>query len=322
MLHFSLEIVRLASELTRIIQSELVMPALNKADKSPVTVADLAVQAFIAARLEAYDPDIPLVGEESAAVFENEAGQQTLAVVTEYVRKLLPAAEKADICRWIDRGQKNGRGAERFWTLDPVDGTKGFLRREQYAVALAFLENGRVEMGVLGCPQLSLDAETSVGVLAYARRNEGAWMLPLKADNEVSPTRLHVSGISDISQARVLRSVESGHTNVSRMDILMERLGVQAPPVLMDSQAKYVVLAAGRGEMLFRLLSEKQPDYRECIWDQAAGSILVEEAGGKITDLNGKPLDFTHGRKLEENRGICATNGVLHAEAVKALAEI
>ena len=80
----------------------------------------------------------------------------------------------------------------------------------------------------------------------------------------------------------------------------------------MDSQAKYAVLAAGDGDVLLRLISPSRPDYREKIWDQAAGSIVIEEAGGRITDLDGKPLDFSHGRTLAKNRGILATNGHLH----------
>ena len=55
----------------------------------------------------------------------------------------------------------------------------------------------------------------------------------------------------------------------------------------MDSQAKYAVLAAGGGDVNLRLLSPSRPDYREKIWDQAAGSIVVEEAGGRVSDLNG-----------------------------------
>lgn len=320
MLNHTLEIIHRAAELTCLIQDEMVTPALDKADRSPVTVADLAAQAYVAAKLEELCPEIPLVGEESSDVFASDAGQQTLAAVTKYIARLLPAATAEDVCRWIDRGNAEGGATGKFWTLDPVDGTKGFLRREQYAVALAMVEDGCVKMGALGCPRLSLDGENT-GVLAYAQRGEGAWLTPLAGNGEESPRRLRVSGIADVSQARALRSVESGHTNVSQMDILMEKMGVCAEPVRMDSQAKYVVLAAGRGDLLFRLLSSKMPDYEERIWDQAAGAILVEEAGGRITDLAGRALDFTQGRTLKNNRGICASNGLLHDAAIRALAD-
>jgi 3'(2'), 5'-bisphosphate nucleotidase len=152
-------------------------------------------------------------------------------------------------------------------------------------------------------------------------RGEGAWIGSLESGVEVQ-ARLHVSGQRDPSQARLLRSFESGHTNVSQIDQFAEALGVQAEAVRMDSQAKYLVLAAGRGEMYLRLLSPRQPDYKEKIWDQAAGSLLVEEAGGKVSDLHGKLLDFSAGRQLLNNRGLLATNAHLHPAALQALRTI
>jgi 3'(2'), 5'-bisphosphate nucleotidase len=90
----------------------------------------------------------------------------------------------------------------------------------------------------------------------------------------------------------------------------------------MDSQAKYAILAAGGGEASVRLLSPDQPDYKEKIWDQAAGALIVEEAGGRITDLSGKPFDFSAGRLLLHNRGVLCSNGLLHPVFLQALAEV
>ena len=78
-------------------------------------------------------------------------------------------------------------------------------------------------------------------------------------------------------------------------------------------------MAVGGGEVILRLLSPKRLDYKEKIWDQAAGSLIVEEAGGKVSDLFGRPLDFTAGRTLLNNRGILASNGHLHEQALQAL---
>src|SRR5262249_18248056 len=144
--------------------------------------------------------------------------------------------------------------ATRFWTLDPIDGTKGFLRGDQYAIALALLEKGQVQIGVLGCPNLNADARPDFGcpgVVVAALRGRGAWSAP--ADQPDQFRRLYVSERADPSQARTLRSFEAGHTNTDDMAELAGTLGVQAEPVLMDSQAKYAVLAAGHGELLFRL---------------------------------------------------------------------
>ena len=131
-----------------------------------------------------------------------------------------------------------------------------------------------------------------------------------------------LSDCSDIAKARVMRSMEDGHTNAAQIDAIDKVLGIQAEPVRMDSQAKYAVLAAGGGEFIFRLLNAGKEDYKECIWDQAAGAIILEEAGGKITDLKGAPLDFTQGRKLVANTGVLASNGTLHDAGLKAVAEV
>lgn len=320
---FAIRAVRRAARLVVRIQSELVTSALTKGDRSPVTVADFASQAIVGHLFQRELPDDPLVAEEDSAMLcgdESEALQQ----VTHFVASELRAASPEQVCAWIDRG--NGRPAKRFWTLDPIDGTKGFLRGEQYAVALALLVDSRVELGVLGCPNLVDGSEPEIGgegSLIVAVRGQGTWTAPLSKDGGTDDFKqLNVSLRAEPSQARVLRSVESGHTDTGKIGEVIEALDVQADPVLMDSQAKYAVLAAGRGDLLFRLLSPKQPDYREKIWDQAAGSIVVEEAGGKITDLAGRPLDFGAGRTLANNRGVMASNGQLHEAALKALAAV
>ena len=73
---------------------------------------------------------------------------------------------------------------------------------------------------------------------------------------------------------------------------------------------------------MLRLLSPDKPNYREKIWDQAAGSIIIEEAGGRVSDLDGKPFDFTTGRSLLNNRGVVASNGAYHSLALQTLKEL
>ena len=217
-----------------------------------------------------------------------------------------------------------GKPTKEFWTLDPVAGTKGFLRGDQYAVALAYLRDGEVRVGVLGCPELAAGVvpdKGGEGSLLVARRGNGTFCRSLD-DEQADWKALKVSEYSDVSRARLLRSVEKAHTDTGGIGQLVARLGITAKPVPMDSQAKYAVLAAGGGDVNLRLLSTSRPDYREKIWDQAAGSIVVEEAGGRVTDLSGKPLDFTHGRTLAENRGILATNGHLHSDLLDGLKRI
>ena len=323
--NFAIQAVILASKLVKQVEAEMVSPAITKDDRTPVTVADFASQALVGYLLANTFPNDPLVGEEDSSALRTPEEQATLEQVTGFVTQYVSEGLSVDterVCEWIDHG--NGEPTERFWTLDPIDGTKGFLRGDQYVVALALIVDGQVQVGVLGCPNLTDGYKPDVGgsgSLVVAARGEGTWVGKLD-DSGKDYTRVHVSDRNDPTQARLLRSYESGHTNVSQIDYFASALDVTAKPVRMDSQAKYAVLATGHGEYYLRLLSAKRPDYREKIWDQAAGSLLVEEAGGKVTDLHGNKLDFSAGRTLANNRGILASNQHLHPQAVKALSSI
>jgi 3'(2'), 5'-bisphosphate nucleotidase len=321
------DIVRESSLLVREIQQALVTPALEKGDRSPVTVADFASQALIAARLKALWPGEPLVGEESGSELREPRYAAELAHVARLVARRLPGIDERGVCELLDHGAAEPRDA--YWTLDPIDGTKGFLRKEQYAVALAFIQGGVVELAVLGCPEL-IDSQRPApggeGSLVIAARGRGAWLRPLADMADLGDGsdwhRLAVSREDDPSKARVLRSVESGHTDKGKAVDLSRAFGTQVPPIGMDSQAKCAVLAAGGAETLVRLISPDRPDYKEKIWDQAAGSLIIEEAGGRVTDLDGHSLDFTLGRTLAANRGVLATNGRLHEAALMAIRDV
>lgn len=315
---FALSAVRLAALLAKQIRSELVLSAQTKADRSPVTVADYASQALTARLLAEAFPDDRLVAEEDAASLRLEDQSALRQQVAHYVRLNLPEATPERVCEWINRGAAQPGG--RFWTLDPLDGTKGFLRGDQYAVALALIEAGHVQVAALGCPNLSDGCRPDhggPGSLILAACGRGCWITSLQSPGEFR--RMHVSPQGDPAHARLLRSFESGHTNPEQVEALQDALGLQGAPVAMDSQAKYALLAAGQAELIVRLLSPARPDYREKIWDQAAGALIVEEAGGMVTDLDGKALDFNTGRTLVNNRGVLASNGRLHALALQAL---
>jgi len=81
-------------------------------------------------------------------------------------------------------------------------------------------------------------------------------------------------------------------------------------------------VARGEAALYLRLPSPQQPDYRERIWDHAAGALIVEEAGGRATDALGRPLDFAQGRRLSRNRGVIVSNGHLHTAVLEAIQRI
>ena len=306
--------VRAAARVCRRVQENLVDHAsVEKEDKSPVTVADFASQALVCAALETDLPADAVVGEEDSASLRSSP-PELLEQVVRLVGGERGSVEAETVLAWIDRGGADASAA-RFWTLDPIDGTKGFLRGEQYAIALALLEDGEVQVGALGCPNLTLDGRP--GALFTAERGKGARVWPLW-DEAGEGREVRVARVSSPAEARFCESVESGHSNQSDSARIAADLGIRTEPVRIDSQCKYATVARGDASIYLRLPTRK--DYREKIWDHAAGALVVESAGGRVSDAFGAPLDFTCGRTLERNRGVVATGGSIHDEVIAAVA--
>lgn len=309
--------VRAAARLCQAVRAEMVESGtsqLDKSDKSPVTVADFGAQAIVCKIIGEAFPGDSVVGEEGSAALREAKNAVHLQNVVRFVGVEMPC-DAQSVCEWIDRGA--GEAAGRYWVLDPIDGTKGFLRNDQYAVALALIENGVVQWGFLGCPALPQGG--GIGSIFVAQRGCGAREFSLDGE-ELGVIR--VSAQSDVRRARLAESVESAHTNQGLAAQLSEALGIAAEPVRMDSQAKYAAVSRGDAEIYLRSPNARTPDYRENIWDHAAGHLVVEEAGGRVTDVRGNALDWSQGRRLENNTGVLASNGVLHDEVVAALKQL
>jgi 3'(2'), 5'-bisphosphate nucleotidase len=312
---FAMQAVTEALRVARMVEHEAASGALTKDDDSPVTVADFSVQALIARRLALDFPDDSLVAEEDASALRAIGSAGVPARVIDLVRQVDGSSTPDDILAWIDRG--GGSPGKRFWTLDPIDGTKGLLRGGQYVVALALIVDGVVQVGVLGCPHFRPGegaVRQDTGGLAVAVRGLGAWWSPI-ADTALQ--RLSVSRVDDPGRLRVLHSFEASHGDVGRLGRAINAIGTRVPTIPMDSQAKHVVIASGGADVLFRFPSND--GRREAIWDQAAGSLLIEEAGGSVTDLGGRTFDFSAGRHLLYNDGVIASNGLLHGALLEAV---
>jgi 3'(2'), 5'-bisphosphate nucleotidase len=311
----ALEAVRSAAVLCRSVQHGIKPETLSKEDRSPVTVADFGSQALVCRAIDLHFPSDPIIGEEDATMLRSEQNGATQQKVLSHIQELIPDASSEDVLSWIDRGCSRGQ-SKRFWTLDPIDGTKGFLRGEQYAVALALIVEGVVEVAVLGCPNLADPKDPSrQGVAFVAARGGGVTATALY--DKLSEARVHVSSVDDSTEARFCESVESGHSSHDNAARVADVLGIRRDSIRLDSQAKYAVVAAGQADIYMRLPTQAR--YVEKIWDHAAGMLVVEEAGGRVTDIHGKPLEFAYGGRLEGNTGVIATNGLLHDQVLEAL---
>ncbi|KAJ2391175.1 3'(2'),5'-bisphosphate nucleotidase [Coemansia sp. RSA 2611] len=318
----AIEAVERASQVCQAVFQRLITAeTLTKKDKSPVTVADFGAQAVVNHILEQYFPDDPVVGEEDSKDLQGEEGRVLREKVTELVNATTGDAMSSDeILRAIDRGQYAGGPRGRHWTLDPIDGTKGFLRGEQFAVCLALIIDGQVHLGVVGCPNLPYDMskpDGERGVLMVAVKGQGAFQRKLSADSSEQETPVHVSGVQNTSDAVFCESVEAQHSDHSTNANIARLLGITKPSVRMDSQCKYASVARGDAEIYLRLpVSET---YVEKIWDHASGNIIIHEAGGRVSDINGKPLDFSIGRTLSANKGVVAASAKIFDEVIGAV---
>jgi len=223
--------------------------ARAKADGSPVTDADLAVEAAIRAIVEARFPQDGFYGEESAAA-------------------------RMD--------------AEHVWIVDPIDGTKSFVRRyPMFSTQIAVTRRGRIELGVSSAPVF--------GEIAWAERGAGA---------RLGGVPLAVSRIAAIEQATLstgnLRSLAGGPrwAAFGRLVTRLDRIRG------FGDFLHYHLLAAGKIDAVL------ESDIH--VEDIAAQCVIVEEAGGRVTDLEGAPIGLG-------TRSILATNGALHDAILAAL---
>ncbi len=308
----AIDAVLQAIQLCQRVQAEMVdSDSVDKSDGSPVTVADFGSQAIICRIISDKFPDDAIVAEEDSQALRKDS--TLLDRVASFVSQQGEDSSSQAVCDWIDRGR--GKIGQRFWTLDPIDGTKGFLRGDQYAIALALIVNGAVQLGVLGCPNLRQEwkmAGEERGCLFAAERGSGTHMLSL--DSRIKePVRV------SYTVHRLAESFESAHGDGAANASIARNLKFTEPPIRVDSQAKYGLVARGDASVYIRLPNPLSPDRRECIWDHAAGLIVVEEAGGTVSDAGGKRLDFLQGRRLTANRGIVATNGLLHPHVLEGV---
>jgi 3'(2'), 5'-bisphosphate nucleotidase len=205
-----------------------------KSDQSPLTEADLKAQRLIAERLSVLTPDIPLLGEESTA--------ESVA---------------------------NRRSWQRLWLVDPLDGTREFVKRNgEFTVNIALIEDGEPVLGVVGAPALSLLYGAATGCGAFRRAADGK-RVPLHACSTAQ---------------QPLRILGSRSHADPVLDRALERLGSQTR-IGVGSALKFGMLAEGGGDLYVRLGSTSE-------WDTAAGHSVVLEAGGGVVDVDGQPLRY------------------------------
>lgn len=320
---------------------------VEKNDNTPVTVADFGVQALVSLELSKVFPSIPLVAEEdSDFVRSNNLVDSVVSVVTDKASSNDKPLTNVDVLEAIDRGKNAivyGTRPATYWVLDPIDGTRGFLKGSEalYVVGLALVVEGDIVLGVMGCPNWkeassynsTIDVQGSEsmpsrsGILMVAHVGCGTWARQLSDLMGVSAkvpngwTRCFVDGCHLVPKARfcisdsqtwesvplsAFFSATSDADGVSDKEILLL-------PTCCGSLCKYLMVASGRASV-FILRARAQTIIKA--WDHAVGIICVREAGGKVTDWKGSDIDLAadqvERRILFPSMGVLVSNGTIH----------
>ncbi|KAM3124752.1 3'(2'),5'-bisphosphate nucleotidase 2 [Candidozyma auris] len=343
--------VKRASVLTKSLSDTLVETSKTgtqiKDDKSPVTVGDYASQALINHAIKINFPGDHIVGEEDSSTLKdgseeaNALSKRILDILSEAQQRTSRSTEDLgelkflnEVYESIDLGNYEGGSKGRFWALDPIDGTKGFLRGDQFAVCLALIEDGKVVLGVIGCPNLpefissNENQSGKKGGLFSAVKGVGAFYTPLFETEDFTPLKdqqiIKMTSETSPATLKVVEGVEKGHSSHSTQSQIKDKLGFSTTTVAkqtinLDSQVKYCVLAKGQADIYLRL--PVSDTYREKIWDHAAGNILLYESGGQVGDINGEPLDFGKGRLLD-SKGVIAANKAVFPKVIEAVKSV
>ncbi|KAM1593130.1 hypothetical protein FF1_036843 [Malus domestica] len=320
---------------------------VEKTDQTPVTVADFGVQALVSLELGKRLPLIPLVAEEdSAFVRSNKLVEPVLNAVLDKSSCAENPWTADEVLEAIDRGGPEGLafGAQpaTYWVLDPIDGTKGFVKGNPalYVVGLALVVDGELVLGVMGCPNWKNDISNKStsevqeenisppgsGIIMVAHTGCGTWtkrlssVLNSTAKMPYSWTQCFVDGSCIMEEARfsipdsdvwesfplssLFRSTNTDSIDEGEILLVKSCCG---------SLSKYMMVASG----VVSLHMQRVKVHRVTkAWDHVVGIICVHEAGGKVTDWKGDELnlaaDEVGRRNIYPSGGILATNGTLH----------
>jgi 3'(2'), 5'-bisphosphate nucleotidase len=256
----AIELARRAGALVRGLQGGELGVELKPGDE-PVSVADRRASELIVAGLLAAFPGDPVISEE------------------------LPPAPGAF-------------GAPRLWLVDPIDGTKDFIRGEDgYSVMIGLVSGDRPALGVVHQPALDR---------TFYATPDGAWV---DAGGQVSPL-----AVSDVAAAGAARLVASKSHRSTDIDRVKERLGIGDEQNVGSVGVKLCLIAAGVRDLYVN------PQAKTKAWDTCAPEAILARAGGRLTDLRGAAIAYAG--DLVHRRGLVASNGRVHDEVVQKLAPL
>lgn len=321
-----MQALRAAARLCRTVQHQA-MRGMEKdtgTGQEPVTIADYGSQAILGRMLAAHYPDDTVIAEESGYQFQELlTPEQSIQIINLLTTILDQNITHDHAITWLDQGQQDHMESTppgRTWVIDPIDGTKGFIAMRHYAIGLGILTDGKPTGAFMVCPGYGdgVSGYDDDGAIFYVQ-DETAYMTGIEAD--AIPRRIQVSTRTNPAQMRVVQSFEPSHVSKERIAKVLTGAGLSADSIReLDSMEKYALVACGDADVFLRIPRPGSTRPHKA-WDHAAGAALVEAAGGRVTDLDGKPLDFSQGMHLP-NRGMIVSNGVIHDALVASVTRL
>jgi 3'-phosphoadenosine 5'-phosphosulfate (PAPS) 3'-phosphatase len=187
--------------------------------------------------------------------------------------------------------------------VDPIDGTKGFQKNLAYAIGIGLMVQFEPMICAIGVPNYK---NTNLTIFS-AQKNKGAKV----SYGDQNFIKLRVSDIKDLKTSRMCYSL---HYNMPWVLDFAQSLGI-TNFIPMDSMAKLGVVAEGSAEIYIKPMNIQ----RSFTWDFLPGDLLVREAGGIITDINGNLIKYKNDRCKVTAPGLIASNGINHKELIAAL---
>ena len=290
-LTLAIETVKIATEITKWF-SNVGFKSFQKQDNSPVTLADYASQFFISFRISEYFPEDQIIAEET-----NEVN-----LTVNDLDMIKSCYDDLNIYIEMDLSPKKLK-SERQWTVDPIDGTKGFQKHLSYAIGIGLMINSKPRISIIGVPNFS-EKGTAIFI---AEKGSGA--------------KVSYGG-------QPFSSIEASKQNTLSKSLMCHSLHYDEPWVMkfaseiditkfiqMDSMAKFCLIANGGADIYIKPLNKE----RSFSWDFLPGTLLVSEAGGKVSDLNGNPLKFLDEKLILSTPGLIASNSHIHQEILRSM---
>ncbi len=294
-LSLAIKLVKKASKITEWFRKEKIL-SFKKEDESPVTLADFASQIFIINKIKELFPEDHIIAEEDSGAFINQN-------VEDIIKKCYNSLNLVFEDDFKDTLNYRGSISKRQWTIDPIDGTKGFQKHLAYAIGIGFMVQAEPTICAIGVPNYK---NTKLTIFS-AEKNHGAKV----SYGDQNFTKINVSNKKEIKKFRICYSL---HYNKPWVLNFARSLGV-TNFIPLDSMAKLCMVADGSSELYIKPMNMQ----RSFTWDFLPGELLVKEAGGMITDIRGNPIQYVNDKCKITAPGLIASNGIRHEELLSAL---